>query len=97
MSVKYSRTVDDAWRRLRSLRHNPPDFAARGERKNTFSAALEQSGQFFRAADSVGYEGRRDEHSGRDAPGLGAVRPVQTIGCPSVRSTSASVTAASVA
>ena len=58
MPVEYPRTVDDAWWRLRSLRHRPPDFAARGERKDTFSAALEQSEQFFRAADSVGYESK---------------------------------------
>ena len=58
MPVEYPQTVDDAWRRLRSLHHRPPEFAARGERKDTFSAALEQSEQFFRAADSVGYESR---------------------------------------
>ncbi|WP_141280239.1 YaaC family protein [Pseudonocardia hydrocarbonoxydans] len=58
MPVKYPRNVDDAWQRLRSLRHSPPGFAARGERKDTFSAALEQSEQFFRASDSVGYESK---------------------------------------
>lgn len=36
----------------------PPDFAARGDRRDTFSAALEQSEQFFRAGDSVGYESK---------------------------------------
>lgn len=56
MSVPYRRTVDDAWRRLRTLRHSPPGHAARGQRRELFSAALEQAEQFFRAADSVGYD-----------------------------------------
>jgi len=56
MPLPYHRSVDDAWRRLRTLRHEPPEHAHRGERRDLFSTALEQSEQFFRAADAVGYE-----------------------------------------
>ena len=56
MPVQYRDTIDDAWRRLRALRPSPPEYAARGARRDIFSAALEQSEQFFRAADTVGYE-----------------------------------------
>jgi hypothetical protein len=56
MPVQYRGTIDDAWRRLRTLRHNPPEHAVRGGRRDTFAAALEQAEQFFRAADAVGYE-----------------------------------------
>lgn len=56
MPVRYRQTVDDAWRSLRSLRHDPPPHADRGGRKALFAAALEQSEQLFRAADGVGYE-----------------------------------------
>jgi hypothetical protein len=55
LPVKYGRTVDVAWRRLRSLRSSPPEFAASGPRRELFSAALEQAEQFIRAADSIGY------------------------------------------
>lgn len=56
MPVPYQRSIDDGWRRIRTLRHRPPGHAARGDKRDLFSAALEQSEQFFRAADAVGYE-----------------------------------------
>lgn len=46
------------WRDLRALRHQPPGFAARGERKRVFCAALEQAEQLFEASNSVGYSTR---------------------------------------
>lgn len=39
---------------LRSLRHQPPGRAARGDRKETFDAALEQSEQFMKSASRAG-------------------------------------------
>lgn len=38
------------------MRSNPPEFASSSPRRKLFSAALEQAEQFFRAADSIGYE-----------------------------------------
>jgi hypothetical protein len=56
MPIPYRRSTDDAWRRLRTLRRQPPGFAKTGDRAGLFASALEQSEQFFRAADAVGYE-----------------------------------------
>jgi hypothetical protein len=42
-----------AWQMLRSLRHDPPGWARKGERKVTFGAALEQAEQLFSAARLV--------------------------------------------
>lgn len=58
----YGQTWDDlavtpgplAWQMVRSLRHEPPGRAERGDRKATFGAALEQAEQFFDAAAVVG-------------------------------------------
>lgn len=58
----YGQTWDDlavtpaplAWQMIRSLRHEPPGRAVRGDRKATFGAALEQAEQFFAAAGVVG-------------------------------------------
>jgi hypothetical protein len=47
-----------SWRLLRSLRASPPGRAARGERRETFGAALEQSEQLFLAAGQVGVQSR---------------------------------------
>lgn len=45
----------ESWRHLRALRHDPPGLAAaRGPRKRTFDAALEQAEQLFAAASVVG-------------------------------------------
>jgi hypothetical protein len=41
---------------IRSLRHRPPKHAEGGERKLMFSAATEQSEQFFKLSDAAGYE-----------------------------------------
>ncbi|WP_371814102.1 YaaC family protein [Phycicoccus sp. HDW14] len=47
------------WQRLRWLRSNPPAFAARNrERRQTFSAALEQAEQLARSAANLGPETR---------------------------------------
>jgi hypothetical protein len=43
-----------AWRMIRSLRHQPPGSATRGERARVFDAALEQSEQLIKAAAAVG-------------------------------------------
>lgn len=43
-----------AWQMLRALRHAPPGNAAKGKRKATFNAALEQAEQFFTAATVAG-------------------------------------------
>jgi hypothetical protein len=43
-----------AWQMLRSLRHEPPGRASRGDRRFTFDAALEQAEQFLAAAGGVG-------------------------------------------
>ncbi len=43
-----------AWQMLRALRHVPPGNAAKGDRKATFNAALEQAEQFFTGAMVAG-------------------------------------------
>ncbi|MGY1593084.1 YaaC family protein [Geodermatophilus sp. SYSU D00708] len=43
-----------AWRQLRTIRHEPPGAARRGDRKAVFGAAMEQAEQFFAAAQAVG-------------------------------------------
>ncbi|MEW1724726.1 YaaC family protein [Streptomyces sp. NPDC093109] len=45
--------ADEAWERLRASRSNPPARANTGARRKTYSAALEQTGQMFRAAAVV--------------------------------------------
>ncbi len=47
-----------SWRLLRSLRAVPPGRAAKGERRETFGAALEQAEQLFVAAGQVGVQAR---------------------------------------
>jgi hypothetical protein len=48
-----------SWRMLRALRQHPPGLAAADEaRRGTFSAALEQSEQFFTAAAATGPQTR---------------------------------------
>jgi hypothetical protein len=42
--------ADEAWERLRASRSNPPARANTGSRRKTYSAALEQLEQMFRAA-----------------------------------------------
>jgi YaaC-like Protein len=37
-------------------RYAPPGHAARGERKEVYSAAMEQAEQFLTASDDIGYE-----------------------------------------
>ncbi|MEU0839521.1 YaaC family protein [Streptomyces sp. NPDC005962] len=46
--------ADEAWERLRASRSNPPARASNGSRRKTYSAALEQTEQMFRAAAVVG-------------------------------------------
>lgn len=46
--------ADEAWERLRASRSNPPGRATSGSRRKTYSAALEQAQQLFRAASLVG-------------------------------------------
>ncbi|WP_328493496.1 YaaC family protein [Streptomyces sp. NBC_00414] len=46
--------ADEAWERLRASRSNPPAKANAGSRRMTYSAALEQAQQLFRAAAVVG-------------------------------------------
>ncbi|WP_329266511.1 YaaC family protein [Streptomyces sp. NBC_01451] len=46
--------ADEAWERLRASRSNPPARANTGSRRKTYSAALEQAQQLFRAAAVVG-------------------------------------------
>ncbi|MFJ8540287.1 YaaC family protein [Streptomyces sp. NPDC093591] len=46
--------ADEAWERLRSSRSDPPARANTGSRRKTYSAALEQAQQLFRAAAVVG-------------------------------------------
>ncbi|WP_394346715.1 YaaC family protein [Streptomyces dangxiongensis] len=51
--------IQQTWRSLRSLRSAPPaPVRNSGRRKEVFSASLEQSEQYFRAAEAVGYETR---------------------------------------
>ncbi|MFI1956240.1 YaaC family protein [Streptomyces xinghaiensis] len=45
--------ADEAWERLRASRSNPPARANTGSRRKTYSAALEQLEQMFRAAAVV--------------------------------------------
>lgn len=45
---------DEAWEKLRASRANPPARANTGSRRKTYSAALEQTEQMFRAAAAVG-------------------------------------------
>jgi hypothetical protein len=46
------------WQLLRTLHHKPPGRAAKGHRRDTFSAALEQAEQLFAAAETVGAASR---------------------------------------
>lgn len=46
------------WQRLRSLRAKPPGLASEGDRRHTFTAALEQAEQLLRSAESLGPETR---------------------------------------
>ncbi|MFF2751361.1 YaaC family protein [Kitasatospora sp. NPDC058048] len=47
------------WQRIRGLRHSPPGPAGSdAERKLTFGAALEQSEQLFKSAETVDYSAR---------------------------------------
>ncbi|QPP05251.1 hypothetical protein G4Z16_01330 [Streptomyces bathyalis] len=46
--------ADEAWERLRASRWKPPGKAGTGARRKTYSAALEQTEQMFRAASVVG-------------------------------------------
>jgi hypothetical protein len=46
------------WRHLRAMRHQPPGFATRGERRRVFGAALEQAEQLFISAATAGYASR---------------------------------------
>lgn len=63
---KLGRTWDDVqgpsretvWRHLRSLRHQPPRLAVRGARRDTFTAALQQSEDLFRSAATVDFSSR---------------------------------------
>jgi len=48
--------VEDAWRRLRSMRHKPPRSARSGQRRLVFAAAIKQAEQLLKASDAVGYE-----------------------------------------
>ncbi|MCX5155089.1 YaaC family protein [Streptomyces sp. NBC_00291] len=51
--------TQQTWRSLRSLRSSPPDPVRQSKKKkDIFSASLEQSEQYFRAAEEVGYETR---------------------------------------
>lgn len=43
-----------AWAMLRRLRAHPPGRASKGERKETFNAAMEQAEEFFRSATLAG-------------------------------------------
>jgi hypothetical protein len=52
----YQLSTEEAWRMIRSLRHKPPKHAEKGDRKLMFSAAIEQSEQFFKLSDAAGYE-----------------------------------------
>ena len=47
-----------SWRMLRELRGSPPGCAGRGERRETFGAALEQAEQLLTAAGQVGPQSR---------------------------------------
>ncbi|MFF0898212.1 YaaC family protein [Streptomyces sp. NPDC003278] len=46
--------ADEAWERLRASRSNPPARASSASRRKTYTAALEQAQQLFRAAAVVG-------------------------------------------
>lgn len=46
--------ADEAWEQLRDSRSGPPARANTGSRRKTYSAALEQAQQLFRAAAVVG-------------------------------------------
>ncbi|MFJ1789667.1 YaaC family protein [Streptomyces anulatus] len=48
----------EAWERLRASRSNRPGRASSGARAKTYSTALEQAQQMFRAAESVGPQTR---------------------------------------
>ncbi|GAA2240353.1 hypothetical protein GCM10010145_02510 [Streptomyces ruber] len=51
--------TQQTWRSLRSLRSSPPDpVRQKRSKKEVFSASLEQSEQYFKAAEGVGYETR---------------------------------------
>ena len=46
------------WQLMRTLRHEPPGRAAKGHRRETFNAALEQAEQLFAAAEATGAASR---------------------------------------
>lgn len=46
------------WQLLRTMRHKPPGRAAKGNRRDTFNAALEQAEQLFAAAETTGAASR---------------------------------------
>ncbi|SDD86719.1 YaaC family protein [Actinokineospora iranica] len=50
--------LDAVWRQIRSFRHNPPGLAVTGERREVFSASLEQAQQLFSAASKVDWASR---------------------------------------
>lgn len=54
--MKYELSTDEAWRKIRAMRHQPPANADRKPRKLLFAAAMKQSEQFFRLSDQAGYE-----------------------------------------
>jgi YaaC-like protein len=54
--MNYLHSVEEAWRKMRALRHKPPNHAKKGNRKLLFSAAAKQSEQFFKFSDVAGYE-----------------------------------------
>ena len=54
--MKYQHTVDEGWRAIRAMRHQPPGNASLKPRRLLFAAAMKQSEQFFRLSDQAGYE-----------------------------------------
>jgi hypothetical protein len=54
--MNYPYSVEEAWRKIRALRHKPPNHAQEGDRKLLFSAAVKQSEQLFKFADVADYE-----------------------------------------
>ena len=54
--LSYNYTADEAWRAIRSMRHEPPGYASLKPRRQLFASAMEQSEQLFRLSDDAGYE-----------------------------------------
>jgi YaaC-like protein len=54
----YNPRRDLVWRHLRSLRHDPPGYAASGERRRVFASALEQAEELFTAGADIPYASR---------------------------------------